>query len=117
MENQEFNEIQKELDEHESLLFEIFNDPPAYNESTGRRIGQGGPYPASISQVMQTLLPDWTDVKIQNGIKGLESQGLIERVSSDYNLMRTDLGIRVLQNKLTEKGKEYAQWLSLTAER
>ena len=116
MANQEFNEIQKELGEDQSLLFEILSDPAAYNKSTGGRVGQGGPFPNSVSQTMRTLLPDWSDVRIQAAIKALESKGLIKGLYSHYNVMCTDRGIRLLQNWLTEKGKEYADWVGLTLE-
>ncbi|GEM_PF-5836669 len=116
MENKAFKGIQKELTEHESVPFEIFSDPVGYNEFTGGRVGQRGPYFTSISQIVKMLLPDWPDARIQNAIKRMESRGLIEGLSSAYNVLRTDRGITLLENWLTEKGKGYAQWLALTSE-
>ena len=96
MEKQEFTEIQKELGDDESLFFEILSDPPAYNKSVGGRVGKGGPLIAtSVSQTIQTLLPDWSDVRTQNAIKGLESKGLIKGLYSQYHVLRTDRGIRL----------------------
>ncbi|MBI4963053.1 MAG: hypothetical protein HY913_07250 [Desulfomonile tiedjei] len=117
MANEDFNKLQGELSEDESLLFEIFIDPVAYDRSTGSLVGHATPFYKSISQVLKTLLPDMSQVRIQSAIKGLESHGLVGHLSSpDYEALRHDKGIRLLQNKLTEKGKAHAQRLASTSE-
>jgi hypothetical protein len=111
MSNQDFNLILEELGEDELRVFSVLVDPITYNESTGARIGQGSPYPASIAQVLGALLPGWSDVKIENAIKKLESRGLVTGLSSNYGVLRNDRGIRVLEDWLSEKGKGCARLL------
>jgi hypothetical protein len=115
MGNADFNKLGEQLDDDQSLLLTILRDPVTYDGNTGGRVGQGGRLIAnSISQIMKTLLPDWSEARIENAIAGLEAHGLIEGLSSTYNLLATDKGIHMLRNKLTDKGEKYAHWLGST---
>jgi hypothetical protein len=91
------------------ILLRILGDPRAADEQMGGVVGEGGGLTTSISQILRKLLPQWDDDEIERTWQDLYDQR-IHRTSGTMTMM-TDIGIRQLENRLTDFGNKVAGFL------
>lgn len=96
--------------EHISIL-RILKDPFSYDRQTGSRVGEGGGLISSISQIMQTLLPDWQEADIIEVLSTLENERLAQHMVNSFKGQIVDQGINHLRNKLTDKGYKFCSFI------
>jgi hypothetical protein len=91
------------------ILLRILSDPRAADEQMGGVVGEGGGLTTNISQIVRKLLPQWDDDEIERTWQDLYDQR-IHRTSGTMTMM-TDIGIRQLENRLTDFGNKVAGFL------
>jgi hypothetical protein len=91
------------------ILLRILSNPRAADEQMGGVVGEGGGLTTSISQILRKLLPQWDDDEIERTWQDLYDQR-IHRTSGTMTMM-TDIGIRQLENRLTDFGNKVAGFL------
>jgi hypothetical protein len=91
------------------ILLRILSDPRAADEQMGGVVGEGGGLTTNISQILRKLLPQWDDDEIERTWQDLYDQR-IHRTSGTMTMM-TDIGIRQLENRLTDFGNKVAGFL------
>ena len=110
---EEFLSLVERFREEHIFLLSILRDPVKYDEETGNRVGKGGGITTSISQIMRQLLPDWTENLILEVATVLENnERLVQHITSRYNTMLTNQGIKHLVNTLTPKGMRFIVFIS-----
>lgn len=110
---EEFLSLVERFREEHIFLLSILQNPVKYDEETGNRVGKGGGMATSISQIMEQLLPDWTENLILEVATVLENnERLVQNITSRYNTMLTDQGINHLVNTLTPKGIRFVEFIS-----
>lgn len=91
------------------ILLRILSDPQAADEQMSGVVGEGGGLTTSISQILRKLLPQWDDDEIERTWQDLYDQR-IHRTSGTMTMM-TAIGIRQLENRLTDFGNKVAGFL------
>ena len=109
---EEFLSLVERLWEEHIFMLGILRDPVKYDEETGNRVGKGGGIATSVSQIMGRLLPDWTEEQILEVATVLETERLVQHITSRYKTTLTDRGINHLANTLTSKGVRFVAFIS-----
>ncbi len=109
---EDFISLVERFREEHIFLLSILRDPVKYDEEAGNRVGKGGGFSTSISEIMKKLLPDWNEDLIQEVTIVLENERLVQNITSRYNTMLTDQGINHLINTLTSKGMRFVKFIS-----
>jgi len=91
------------------VLLNILDDPRAADEQMGRAVGEGGGLTTSISRILGKLLPEWDEDQIERTWQDLHDKR-IHRTSGTRTMM-TDIGIRQLENRLTDFGGKVTSYL------
>ncbi|MCG2722287.1 MAG: hypothetical protein L6290_09780 [Thermodesulfovibrionales bacterium] len=107
---EEFLNLLDRLRIEHMFLLRILRDPIDYDKRTGNRVGPGGGITTSINQIMETLLPDWSEEQILEVAAVLENERLAHGIRSRFKTMMTDKGINHLVNSLTSKGLRFCSF-------
>lgn len=108
---EEFLHLVDRLRVEHIFILKILKSPITYDEETGNRVGKGGGRITSISQIMRQLLPAWDESTIIEILNELESERLVQHMTSRFKLTMNDRGINHLVNSLTDKGVRFCNFI------
>jgi hypothetical protein len=91
------------------ILLKILSDPKKADEEMGNVVGYGGGIATSINQILKKLLPEWNEDQIERTWQDLYD-AKVHRTPGIKTMM-TDLGIRQLENRLSDYGFRVASYI------
>ena len=91
------------------VLLRILDDPRAADEQMDKVVGDGGGGTTSISRILGKLLPEWDKDQIERTWQDLHNKRFHR--TSGTRTITADIGIRQLENRLTDFGSKVTSYL------